>query len=327
MTTYLIRRIIQLVPTLILISIISFVIINLPPGDYMTTYIAELESQGHTGAREQVMMLEQRYGLDRPIYSQYWMWITNFVRGDFGESFAHMRPVRNLIGQRFLLTIILTMSTLVFTWMVAIPIGIYSATHQYRIGDHIVTVFGFLGLSIPNFLFALVVMLVMVTQFGTSPGGLFSPEYRDAPWSFWRVVDLFKHLWIPIIVVGTAGTAGLIRIMRSNLLDILNQQFVATARAKGLKESIVIYKHAVRNALHPLVMQLGMSMPQIISGAAITAIVLNLPTIGPLFLNSLMDQDMYLAGSILMLMSIFLVIGNLLADLLLVLVDPRIKYD
>ncbi len=327
MTTYLIRRIIQLVPTLILISIISFVIINLPPGDYMTTYIAELESQGHTGAREQVMMLEQRYGLDRPIYSQYWMWITNFVRGDFGESFAHMRPVRNLIGQRFLLTIILTMSTLVFTWMVAIPIGIYSATHQYRIGDHIVTVFGFLGLSIPNFLFALVVMLVMVTQFGTSPGGLFSPEYRDAPWSFWRVVDLFKHLWIPIIVVGTAGTAGLIRIMRSNLLDILNQQFVATARAKGLKESIVIYKHAVRNALHPLVMQLGMSMPQIISGAAITAIVLNLPTIGPLFLNSLMDQDMYLAGSILMLMAIFLVIGNLLADVLLVLVDPRIKYD
>ena len=327
MTTYLIRRIIQLVPTLILISIISFVIINLPPGDYMTTYIAELESQGHTGAREQVMMLEQRYGLDRPIYSQYWMWITNFVQGDFGESFAHMRPVRNLIGQRFLLTIILTMSTLVFTWMVAIPIGIYSATHQYRIGDHIVTVFGFLGLSIPNFLFALVVMLVMVTQFGTSPGGLFSPEYRDAPWSFWRVVDLFKHLWIPIIVVGTAGTAGLIRIMRSNLLDILNQQFVATARAKGLKESIVIYKHAVRNALHPLVMQLGMSMPQIISGAAITAIVLNLPTIGPLFLNSLMDQDMYLAGSILMLMSIFLVIGNLVADILLVLIDPRIKYD
>lgn len=327
MTSYLIRRIIQLIPTIFLISLISFVIINLPPGDYLTSYIAELEAQGHTGAREQVKTLEQRYRLDQPIYSQYFGWITNFVRGDFGESFAHMRPVRSLIGQRFLLTIILAFSTLIFTWMVAIPAGIYSATHQYSLGDHIVTIIGFLGLSIPNFLLALVLMLISVTHFGTAPGGLFSSAYEEAPWSIWKIIDLFKHLWVPVIVVGTAGTAGLIRIMRSNLLDILNQQFIATARSKGLKEAVVIYKHAVRNALHPLVMQLGMSMPQIISGAAITAIVLNLPTIGPMFLNSLLDQDMYLAGTILMLMAVFLVIGNIFADILLAWLDPRIRYE
>lgn len=325
--SYIIRRCLYMVPTILIISVISFVIITLPPGDYLTYKIQQLEAQGNTGAREMVANLRQRYGLDQPLYIQYLKWITNFVQGDFGESFAYNKPVRELIGERLGLTVVLSISTLLFTWVVALPIGIFSATHQYSAADYILGFIGFIGLSIPSFLFALIFLVVGLELFGEVPTGLFSPAFEDAPWSFGKVADLMSHLWIPVIIVGTSGTAGLIRIMRGNLLDILGQQFIQTARAKGLRETVVIYKHAVRNALHPLIMSLGMSLPGIISGAAITSIVLGLPTTGPLYLEALQQQDMYLAGSFLLLLTILLVIGNLLADILLALVDPRIRYE
>jgi len=327
MYTFILRRLFYMVPTIILVSIVGFIIINLPPGDYLTYRIQELERQGFTGAQEQISHLRERYGLDLPLYQRYFKWAIGFLQGDMGESFAYSKPVTQLIGQRLALTMVLSFSTLIFTWLVAIPIGIYSATHQYSILDHIFTFFGFLGLSIPNFLFALVLLVGGLMLFGDAPTGLFSAQYQDAPWSMGKVVDLFKNLWVPVVVIGTAGTAGLIRIMRGNLLDILGQEFIQTARAKGLRETVVIYKHAVRNALHPLVMQLGMTMPRIISGAAITGIVLGLPTTGPLYLEALQNQDMYLAGSFLILLTVLLLIGNFFADIILAMLDPRIRYD
>lgn len=327
MLTLIIQRLFYMIPTLIIISIIGFIIINLPAGDYLTVRIQQLEAQGSTGARQQIMHLRERYGLDQPIYKQYFNWITNFIKGDFGRSFAYNKPVSELIGDRLLLTLILSFTTLLFTWAVAIPIGIYSAVNQYSAKDHIVTIIGFIGLSIPNFLFALFLLVAGLQIFGRVPAGLFSPEYEDVGWNLGKVINLFTNIWVPVIVIGTAGTAGLIRIMRGNLLDIVRQQYIQTARAKGLQENIVIYKHAVRNALAPLVMQLGMTLPQIISGAAITSIVLGLPTTGPLYLEALQNQDMYLAGSFLIFLTFLLVIGNLMADILLAWVDPRVRYD
>ncbi|MFW5980824.1 MAG: ABC transporter permease [Halanaerobiaceae bacterium] len=327
MFSYLIRRSIIMIPTLILISLIGFIIIELPEGDYLTRRISELQRQGHTDAREQMEVLRTRYGLDKPFYERYLIWITGFIRGDFGLSFEYNRPVSELIGQRLGLTIVVSLSTLIFTWVIALPIGIYSATHQYTLTDHFFTFIGFLGLSIPNFLFALVLLVIGIQVFGYAPTGLFSDTYRNAPWSFAKVLNMLKHLWVPVIVIGTAGTASLIRIMRGNLLDILGEQYIQTARSKGLKESIVIYKHAVRNAIHPLIMQLGMTLPQIISGAAITGIVLGLPTTGPMYLTALENQDMYLAGTFLVFLALLLLLGNFLSDILLALVDPRIRYS
>lgn len=258
---------------------------------------------------------------------QYWIWVSNFVKGDFGLSFEYDRPVSQLIGQRLLLTVLLSLSTLLFTWLIAIPIGIYSATHQYSAGDQIFSFLGYIGMSLPNFLLALILMYLSVVHFGWSVGGLFSPEFQDASWSFAKFVDFLKHLWIPVIVLGTAGTAGLIRVMRSAMLETLGQQFVQTARAKGLAESVVVYKHTVRVAINPLITMLGYTFPAILSGDAITAVILNLPTTGPLLLRALEVQDMYLAGTILLFLSLFLVIGNLVADILLSIVDPRIRYD
>ncbi len=326
MLEYLVRRICYMVITLILVSIIGFLLIALPPGTYLDVKIAELRSMGTNTASVQIEQLEKKYHLDQAIYVQYWNWITGFVRGDFGRSFLYNRPVSELIGDRLLNTVLISVSTIIFTWIVALPIGIYSATHKYSLTDNIFTVIGFLGLSIPNFLLALVFMIIGATYFNQPIGGLFSMTFRDAPWSFARFIDLLKHLWIPIIVVGTSGTASLIRMMRSNLLDILNEQYVQTARAKGLKEWIVIYKHAVRNAVHPLIMTLGMSLPAIISGSTVVSLVLSLPTTGPLYFKALQNQDMYLAGTFLIFLSVMLIVGNLLADLLLVWVDPRIKY-
>ncbi len=327
MTAFLVRRSFYMIFTLIVVSILGFIIINLPPGTYLDVYIAELQSMGTATAMEQRQAIVQRFGLDQPLYYQYWNWISGFIRGDFGISFMYERPVSDLIWSRLGYTVILSTSTLIFTWLVALPIGIYSAVNKYSIGDNIFTFFGFLGLSIPNFLLALVFMVISARVLGHTVGGLFSMEYRDAVWSIGKFIDLLKHLWIPVIVVGTAGTATLIRIMRGNLLDILNQQYIQTARAKGLKENIVIYKHAVRNAIHPLIMQLGMTFPQIISGGMIVAIVLSLPTVGPMYFEALAQQDMYLAGTFLMMVSFLLIFGNLVADFLLALVDPRIRYE
>ncbi|MCE7985084.1 MAG: ABC transporter permease [Caldilinea sp. CFX5] len=327
MLAFLARRLIYMVTTLIFISMIGFFIINLPPGSYIEVYQAQRQNQGTHTAEAELEALKRRYGLDQPLYVQYWKWVSGFVQGDFGESFQYNQEVKNLIWARLGYTALIAFFSLLFTWVVAIPIGIYAATHQYKLGDNAATLVGMAGLSIPDFMLALVLMVLAQQWFGFSVGGLFSREYIDAPWSFAKVVDLLKHLWVPVLVVGTSGTAGLMRIMRGNLLDILNMQYVQAARARGLREPTVIIKHAVRNAIHPLIMLLGLSLPSIISGSLVVSIVLGLNTTGPLYFNALRQQDMYLAGTILMFLAGMLVLGNFLADILLALVDPRIRYE
>ncbi len=327
MTAFVGRRCVSMVFTMVLVSIVGFIIINLPPGSYLEVYRAELMVQGTSTADQQIAALEKRYALDKPIYYQYWKWIRGFVRGDFGRSFQYNREVNELIWDRLGFTVVVSVCSLLFSWIVALPIGIYSATHKYSFLDNVFTFLSFIGLSVPGFLIALVLMVFSSRYFGVSVGGLFSRAYQDAPWSWAKFVDFLQHLWIPVIVVGLSDTAGLVRTMRGNLLDILNMQYVQTARAKGLTESIVIYKHAVRNALHPLIMSLGMSLPGIISGSTVVSIVLSLPTTGPLYFNALRAQDMFLAGSFLVFMALMLVIGNFLADIALAVVDPRIRYE
>lgn len=327
MVAYIIRRIVYSIILLFLVSIVGFTVIQLPPGDFLTVRIQELRNRGDLSAEIYAEQLRVRYGLDKPFWMQYIIWITHFVRGDFGWSFYYEKPVSELVGERLALTIVISVVTLIFTWALAIPIGVYSATHQYSWGDNFFTFLGFIGLSIPGFLLGLILMFITVFYFNQSVGGLFSPEYVNAPWNFAKVIDLFRHLWIPVIIIGLSGTAGLIRIMRGNLLDILGQQYVLTARAKGLRESIVVWKHAVRVAINPLISSLGMSLPGIISGESLVSIVLNLPTTGPLFLEALTRQDMFLAGSFLMFLTIALIVGNFIADLALAWADPRIRYE
>jgi len=327
MLSYFVRRLLYMLTTMVFISMIGFFIINLPPGSYIDVYQAQRQNMGTQTAEAELKALKQRYGLDKPIYVQYVKWVSGFVRGDFGRSFQYNREVKDLIWERLGFTAVIATATLLFSWIVAIPIGIYSATHQYKLGDNVATVFGMAGLSIPGFMLALILMVVAQQTFGWSVGGLFSREYIDAPWSMAKVWDMMKHLVVPVFVVGTEGTAGLMRIMRGNLLDILNMQYVQAARARGLSEIVVIVKHAVRNALHPLIMLLGMSLPSIISGSLVVSIVLGLPTTGPLYFNALRQQDMFLAGTFLVFLAGMLVIGNFLADILLAMVDPRIRYE
>ena len=327
MLTYIIRRTVYMIPTLIAISMVTFIIIQLPPGDYLTTVVAQMSAEGATIDEATLAALKQRYGLGEPIYVQYWKWITGILlRGDFGQSFEYGQPVSSLIWSRLGLTFILSLSTLVFIWAVAIPIGIYSAVRKYSLGDYVATFLGFIGLATPNFLLALIFLYISTKYFGQSVGGLFSPEYVDAPWSWGKVQDLFGHLWIPMIVLGTAGTAGLIRTMRANLLDELGRPYVVTARAKGLAENRLLVKYPVRLALNPFVSGLNDVLVQLVSGAAIVSIVLSLPTTGPLLLRALMAQDMYLAGSFVLMLSILTVVGTLLSDILLAWLDPRIRY-
>ncbi len=327
MQRFIIQRFIYMIVTLFFVSVVGFIIINLPPGSFVDVYRAQLEAQGTPTTERQLQGVIRQYALDQPIYVQYWKWISGFVRGDFGRSFQYNRDVSELIWERLGLTMLISIGALIFTWAVAIPIGIYSATHQYSVGDNLFTFIGLIGLSIPNFLLALIIMVIAALGFGQSVGGLFSPEYVEASWSLGKVFDLLKHLWIPIVVVGMSGTAGLMRIMRGNLLDVLKMAYITSARAKGLKEQRVVYVHALRNAIHPLIMILGASLPQVISGATIVSMVLSLPTTGPLYFAALRQQDMYLAGTFLIFLAGMLVIGNFLADLLLVWVDPRIRYE
>ena len=327
MAAFIVRRFLYMLTTLIFVSMIGFVIINLPEGNYIDVYIQERQMQGTDTSQAEIAAVVKRFGLDEPLYSQYWKWATGFVRGDFGRSFEYNREVKDLVWERLAFTALISTSTLLFTWGVAIPIGIYSATHQYSLGDNAATVVGLAGLSIPNFMLALILMVIAQRVFGQSVGGLFSREYANAPWSLGKVADLLGHLWVPIVVVGTGGTASLIRMMRGNLLDILNMQYVQAARARGVAERKVIVKHAVRNAIHPLIMLLGMSLPGIISGSTVVAIVLSLPTTGPLYFRALQRQDMYLAVTFLMFLSMMLVVGNFIADVLLVWVDPRIRFE
>jgi len=316
-----------MIPTLIIISVISFIIIQLPPGDYLTSYIAQLSETGESVDEAVIASLKKRYGLDQPMYIQYFMWINGVLHGDFGQSFEWNKPVSELIWERLALTMAVSLFSLIFTYVVAIPIGIYSATHQYSIGDYFFTFVGFLGLATPNFLLALVLMFLFYKYFGLSVGGLFSPEFVEAPWSWAKVIDMMNHMWIPVIVIGTAGTCGLIRVMRGCLLDELRKQYVVTARAKGVGERKLLFKYPVRVAVNPIISTIGWTLPSIVSGATITAIVLSLPTTGPLLLRSLMSQDMYLAGSFILLLATLTVIGTLISDILLAWLDPRIRYE
>jgi peptide/nickel transport system permease protein len=320
------RRVLIMIPTLLVISMISFFLIQLPPGDFVDSYIAQLEQENIETSKELAQNLRARYGLDRHPVVAYFMWISGVVVGDFGFSFEHNRPVSQLIGERLLLTLAVTLTTLVFTWIVGFAIGVYSALRPHSIGDYIATFVGFIGLSIPNFMLALVLMFFGYKVFGFSVGGLFSDEFANAVWSWAKFADMLEHIWVPVIVIGTAGTAGLIRIMRANLLDELNKPYVTTARSKGLPEWKVITKYPIRIALNPFVSTVGWLLPQLVSGSAIVAIVLSLPTTGPLLLQALRFQDMYLAGSFLMMLSSLTVIGTLLSDILLALLDPRIRY-
>ncbi|MBT3269163.1 ABC transporter permease [Candidatus Poribacteria bacterium] len=327
MLTLVLRRIVWMVPTLFVVSLISFLIIQLPPGDYLTSYIAALGETGETVDEAQAAALRARYALDEPVTVQYIKWFGGLFRGEFGMSFEWNRPVRELIGERILLTTIISIVTLLFTWALAIPIGIYSAVKQYSLPDYMFTFVGFIGLATPNFLLALICMYVGYSVFGVSAGGLFSPAFQNASWSLARFVDLMSHLWIPVIVIGTSGTAGMIRVMRANLLDELRKQYVMTARAKGLAYWRLLLKYPVRVALNPLVSTVGWVLPAIVSGSTITSVVLGLPTTGPLLLRALLNQDMYLAGSMVMMLSFLTLIGTLLSDLLLLWLDPRIRYD
>ena len=327
MLFYIIRRLSYMLVIMLAVSVIAFIIIQLPPGDYLTSYIITLRSTGQMADEAEIASLRKQYGLDLPIYSQYFFWVWKMLHGDFGRSFQWNRPVIDLIAERLPLTIIISLFTLIFTYAVAIPIGIYSATHQYSVGDYTFTIAGFAGLATPNFLFALILMFLFFKYFGLSAGGLFSVEYARAAWSTGKFIDLLKHLPIPIIVIGTAGTAWLIRVMRGCLLDELQKQYVITARAKGVEERALLFKYPVRVAVNPIVSTIGWILPQIVSGAVITAIVLGLPTTGPLLFRALLSQDMYLAGSMIMFLAFLTVVGTFISDLILVWIDPRIRYE
>lgn len=327
MLFYIIRRFIYMVIILIVVSITAFIIIQLPPGDYVTSYVAQLEAAGEVVDEAQISLLRKRFGTDLPIYMQYFKWMWNMLHGDFGRSFGWNKPVSELIGQRLMLTIIISLFTLIFTYVVAIPIGIYSSTHQYSISDYTFTVIGFAGLATPNFLLALILMFLFYKYFGLSIGGLFSSQFVEAPWSWAKIMDMINHMWIPIIVIGTAGTAGLIRVMRGCLLDELRKQYVITARAKGVSERVLLFKYPIRIAINPIISTIGWTLPGIVSGETITAIVLSLPTTGPLLYGALMTQDMYLAGSTIVFLGFLTVVGTFISDILLVWVDPRIRYE
>lgn len=327
MKTYIAKRLLGAIPTLIFISIIVFVVIQLPPGDIVTSTLDRMQSQGVELSSEAIQNLRAQYNLDQPLPLQYLSWITNFVTGDMGYSYLFNRPVNELVGERIGYTLLITLSALLFTWAVAIPAGVYSAVRQYSFGDYTLTTVMLVGLATPSFLLALIVMYFGYEWFGISIGGLFSPEYRDAPWSLARAGDFLSHLWIPMVVVGLGGTASTMRILRANLLDELNKPYVITARAKGVKPLKLLVKYPLRIAINPFISTIGLLLPTLISGEAIVSIVLNLPTTGPALVQALINQDMYLAGSFLMLLSILTILGMLISDLLLAWADPRIRYE
>jgi peptide/nickel transport system permease protein len=327
MLAYITRRLLGMIPTLFLVSILTFVIIQLPQGDYATALAAQAAGSGGTGDEAFVQAIRHQYGLDQPVYLRYVTWIVGCLHGDFGYSFEWKRPVGELIGSRLGFTLLLSVLALGFSWIVAIPIGIYSATHQYSAGDVGLTTLGFLGLSIPDFMLGLVYLFVAAFYFNASANGLVSADLEQAPWTLVKAWDFISHLVPAVIILGVAGTAQLIRIMRGNLLETLGQQFVTTARAKGLTERTVVNRYAVRVAINPLISVMGMQLPNLISGSIILGVVLSLPTTGPLFLHALQNSDTYLAATFLLLLALMLMIGNLLADVLLAWADPRIRYD
>ena len=327
MTRFIIRRLGYIAVLLVLVSIVSFIIIQLPPGDWLSAYVTRLRVQGAIVNEEIIEGLKQQYGLEQPPVRQYFTWVGNLVEGDFGYSFSYSRPVDDLIVERLPATLGISLLTILVTYLIAIPIGIYSATHQYSIADYIFTFVGFIGLSVPSFLLALILMFAGYKYFDLSVGGLYSPKYIGEPWDWDKVVDMLAHLPIPVLIIGLAGTTGLIRVLRGTLLDEIHRPYVDTARAKGLKERVLLYRYPVRIAINPLVSTIGWLLPAMFSGQVIVSIVLNLPTVGPLLYEALRAQDTYLAGSIVMILSLFTLIGTLISDILLALIDPRIRIE
>ena len=327
MTRYALRRLILLPVLLFVFSVVVFAIVQAPPGDFLTSYLASLASSGSSITMEQVEALRRDYGLDQPLHIQYWKWMANVLQGNLGISLEYQRPNTELIGERLVLTVVLALFSFVFTWLVAVPVGIYSATHQRSVVDYVITVLNYVGVATPNFMLALILMWWAFAYLGIGVTGLFSPEFVDAPWSLARVLNLLAHILLPAVVLGVAGTARLTRIMRANLLDELNKPYVVTARAKGLPEWRLVLRYPVRLALNPLVSTIGWYLPALFSGSLIVATVMNIPNIGPLLLRALINQDMYLAGSILLIYCFLAIVGTLISDVLLAWLDPRIRME
>lgn len=327
MSGFLVKRFLTMIPTLLAISLLTFIIIQLPPGDYLTTLVAEMEARGKSIDDSKLAFLREQYGLDKPLWQQYLTWLAGILQGDFGWSFEYELPVSEVVGDRLLLTMLVSFSTILFVYAVSFPIGVYSAIRQYSIGDYSLTFLGFLGLATPNFLLALVMLYLANVTFGTSIGGLMDPKYIDADWSWDKFISVLEHLWIPVVVIGTSGTAAMIRRLRANLLDELRKQYVITAKAKGVPPRKLLLKYPLRIALNPFIADIGNLLPQIVSGAAVVSIVLSLPTAGPMLLEALQSQDMYLAGSFLMFLALLTVLGTLISDIALAWLDPRIRLE
>ena len=328
MLHYILRRVLLMIPTIFVISMVAFAIIQLPPGDFATSYIANLSALGDQISQDAEERLREEYGLGDPFPIQYFKWIKGIVlHGDFGLAFDLRQPVSQVIWERVWLTIALSLGSVFITWIIAFPIGIYSAVKQYSIGDYVFTFLGFIGIAVPNFLLALVLMYIQFKYFNTTIGGLFSDEFVNAPWSLPKLADLFQHLWIPVLILAFGGTAQLIRIMWANLLDEMRKPYVITARAKGIPEWKVLFKYPVRLALNPFVSTIGWTLPYLVSGSIILSVVMNLPTTGPMLLRALQVQDMFLAGAVILILSLLTIIGTLVSDILLALLDPRIRYQ
>lgn len=327
MTRYVLKRLVLLPLLLFVFSVVVFAIVQAPPGDFLTAYAATLASSGTSISAEHLEALRREYGLDQPLHVQYLKWMRNLLHGNLGLSLEYQRPNTELIGERLVLTVVLAVLSFVFTWVVAIPAGIFSATHQRSVLDYVFTVLNYVGVATPNFMLALILMWIAFAYLGIGVTGLFSPEFVEAPWSLARVVDLLEHIWLPAVVLGVAGTARLTRVMRANLLDELNKPYVMTARAKGLSEWRLVLRYPVRLALNPLVSTIGWYLPALFSGSLIVATVMNLPNIGPLLLRALVNQDMYLAGSILLIYCFLTIVGTLVSDILLAWLDPRIRME
>jgi peptide/nickel transport system permease protein len=325
MLAFLARRLLTMILSLLAISALIFLIIQLPPGDYLSTLIAELESQGEQVAQQKIDFLREQYGLDRPMIEQYGVWVLGLLQGDLGYSFEYNKPVSEVVGDRLLLTVVLNVATILFVYLVAFPIGVYSATHQYSWGDYGLTFLGLLGLATPNFLLALIMMYLANVVFGTSIGTMMDERFINQPWSVAKALSVLEHLWVPVIVIGTSGTAGMIRRLRANLLDELQKQYVITGRAKGLPPGRLLRKYPLRMALNPFVADIGNLLPGVVSGSVIVSAVMSLQTTGPVLLRALQSQDMYLAGSFLMFLAVLTVVGMFLSDVLLAVLDPRIR--
>ncbi|MCZ4281153.1 ABC transporter permease [Kiloniella laminariae] len=325
MLGYIINRLLAMIPTLLVISVIIFTLIQLPPGDFLETQIAEMQAQGENVDQAKIEYLRQEYGLDKPVYLQYLSWVTGLLQGDLGYSFEHELPVTEVIGDRITLTIILAFAATLFTYVMSFPIGIYTAVKQYSLGDYVFSFVGFIGLATPNFLLALILLYFANVWFGTSIGGLMDPQYIGQPWSLDKLLSVLEHLWVPVVVIGTSGTAGMIRRLRANMLDELQKQYVITAKAKGLSPLKILIKYPLRLAINPFIADIGSILPDLLSGSVLVAVVMGLETTGPMLVNALLSQDMYLAGSFLIIESSLVVLGVFLSDLILAAIDPRIR--